>query len=1414
MPRHTHFDVALVLLCSLAATQRASGQVTQFPFVENFDTTVVNALPAGWSASGNRVPPSNDFTVAASLPRSSPNALLSTNATIAQWVATPLLDFGARLPDSILLYTRRSSTHTARVVVEASLDSGLTYPLLLGDSLVFTSADVYVRASRKIPDTLRTSPRSRIRWRVVPITSGPTATFRIDDVTITALSPFDLSLVALRFNPPRPIEGDSVTAIATVRNVGLAPADSFSVEFYADANRDSIPQPSEFLTRVHHLFPLAVSDSVDVTAALGQFGITDIPIIGKVVYTPDLSLANNQRIVALIVGYPPGSVVVNEIMYAPASPEPEWVELFNRRTDSVAIRGWLVSDANTTTKRLITQADLRIAPQSYVILTRDSGGVLEVHPNIPVRVINVSGFPTLNNTGDAVVIYDQRVLTMDSLTYAPGWGGNTGGRSLERMDPFGPSTAQSNWGSSRHASGSTPGIRNSLTRKDRDLLADTLWVSPLLPVVRDSLTVQAKVRNIGTQPAGPFSVLLYEDANGDSIAQPTELIATLQYGTLLPSLDSTAFSVRRYAGRQGVTVFIARVVYSPDEDSTNNTKLGGTTVGFPPGSVRLNEIMYAPAGEPEWIEVQNVIEDTVNIARWSLSNRFSTTKYTLGQESLVLAPDGRAVLTKDTVYLLQKHGVIPASLAQVSTLPTALFNNSGDAVVLFDRRNALMDSVFYSSSWGGTNGRSLERVSLLGQPQDSANWRGSTAPIGSTPGRKNSVTRKDHDLALSGIVFTPQVPVIRDSVEVTSKVLNKGLHPAAPFTVRQYHDRNRDSVAQQNELIASFDVTVPLLPDDSSSYSVRVYLDTAGEHRFISMVSYAGDEDTTDNRKVAGIQVGYPPGAVRVNEVMYAPQGGMPEWVELVNVSADTVDLRNWKLANRLPSRYTITSGAVRLPPDTFVVVTKDSALLRSAYAIHPARVIQAPSLPTFLWNNSGDAVVLVDDRNSVSDSVFYLPSWGGTGGKSLERIDLFSPSQDSLNWVSSLDSGGATPARPNAARMLDDDLAITDAFAADVRPDEPATIVLTVRNVGRNPSSPFILRLYDDRNADSTASADELFDEATFTQLIPSRTSVGIERGWISPPGGVRNLIATLAYTPDQRLANNTRIFRFKVGFAPLSMVINEIMYAPLSGEAEYVELVNVSEQSVNLMSWTMSDRPGTSGTRNVFSLSSKPLVVPSNGLFVIASDSSIHRRFPHLQSTPAVTILRQSSLSLNNDGDDIVLKDPLGEIIDSVAYLPSWHNPGVSDKTGRSLEKINPALGSNDDRNWSTCALPVGGTPGRQNSIYARSLPVRSKLSVTPNPFSPDADGRDDFTIIHYEIPLAVSTISVKIFDMKGRLVKRLANNEPAGSQGNIVWDGRDEEQQVCRIGIYIILFEASDPVGGIIESAKATVVLAKKL
>ncbi len=272
--------------------------------------------------------------------------------------------------------------------------------------------------------------------------------------------------------------------------------------------------------------------------------------------------------------------------------------------------------------------------------------------------------------------------------------------------------------------------------------------------------------------------------------------------------------------------------------------------------------------------------------------------------------------------------------------------------------------------------------------------------------------------------------------------------------------------------------------------------------------------------------------------------------------------------------------------------------------------------------------------------------------------------------------------------------------------------------------------------------------------------------------------------------------------------LVINEIMYDPGTDNSEFIEFLNLTSDTVNIGGWEVVDENG-----NNFKLSTIPLLVAGNSYFLLAADSLVISKY-NLDELTLKTIVGVSSLGLVNTGELILLKDVKGNVIDSVFYSDKWQNDNFGSTKNISLERINPNLGANDPSNWSSSVNSIGATPGKQNSIYTVNPNIESNISVSPNPFSPDNDGFEDFTIINYKLTQATSQVRIKIFDSRGRLLRTLENNQASGSSGSVIFDGIGDDGQVLRIGIYIIFLEAINEGTGVVETMKTVVVVARKL
>jgi hypothetical protein len=299
----------------------------------------------------------------------------------------------------------------------------------------------------------------------------------------------------------------------------------------------------------------------------------------------------------------------------------------------------------------------------------------------------------------------------------------------------------------------------------------------------------------------------------------------------------------------------------------------------------------------------------------------------------------------------------------------------------------------------------------------------------------------------------------------------------------------------------------------------------------------------------------------------------------------------------------------------------------------------------------------------------------------------------------------------------------------------------------------------------------------------------------------GKRTAVVDIILGGNERQGDTSYVGEMPPEHSESTLIINEIMYDPLTGHAEWVELFNPGSIGIDLCGWEISD----SDTSKKSVITEHGTIVPPSGYAVI-SERPIIYNYP---ASEGIFLTVEKFPRLNNDADAVVLFDPSGIVIDRVDYRNEW---GGGD--GYSLERINPRIAYQDNSNWTTSTAVEGATPGRENSVFMVKLPTEIMLSVSPNPFSPDGDGYEDEAIISYQLPMVTSYINLRIYDVRGRCIRILKTASASGSQGSVVWDGRDDEGRLARIGIYIIYFEGLDSMEGIVASAKSTVVLAGRL
>lgn len=156
--------------------------------------------------------------------------------------------------------------------------------------------------------------------------------------------------------------------------------------------------------------------------------------------------------------------------------------------------------------------------------------------------------------------------------------------------------------------------------------------------------------------------------------------------------------------------------------------------------------------------------------------------------------------------------------------------------------------------------------------------------------------------------------------------------------------------------------------------------------------------------------------------------------------------------------------------------------------------------------------------------------------------------------------------------------------------------------------------------------------------------------------------------------------------------VVINEMMADPSPPqqlpEAEYIEIYNRSTAPFQLRGWTISDGQRT-GTLPDY------ILLP--GTFAVLTGQAT-------ALAPWQPLGISDFPSLNNDGDRLVLRNEQGVLMDDVAYTNNWYRSSDKQDGGWSLERIDPDNHCDTQTNWTACEHDDGGTPGKQNSVWAQ--------------------------------------------------------------------------------------------------------------
>lgn len=523
------------------------------------------------------------------------------------------------------------------------------------------------------------------------------------------------------------------------------------------------------------------------------------------------------------------------------------------------------------------------------------------------------------------------------------------------------------------------------------------------------------------------------------------------------------------------------------------------------------------------------------------------------------------------------------------------------------------------------------------------------------------------------------------------------------------------------------------------------------------------------------------------------------EWIEIKNTSAFPVNLKGWKVHDLNGSSGPLADYT--LQPDSFLVICSSTALNALSVFGKTISVTNFPSL-----GNEGGLISIIDNNGKTMHAIQYSSEWykndlKKAGGWSLEMIDTKNPCSGISNWQASMDNSGGTPGRRNSVDGINNDSdspKLVNAFA-----DSPTTLAL----VFNEPLDSFRATLITNYNFDNGLIATSAIAVGPLFNKIDLTLNHPIAEGIIYTVNS-KNITDCSGNPIGEK---NSARFGIAQNADSLDLVINEILFNPFPSGVDYVELYNRSNKIIDLNKTYIANRNTSNIASSITQLSSVPFLLFPKDFILLTTDPEIVKS-QYITLNPEAFLKMKTMPSFSNEKGNVIVLNIHGAIIDEVNYSEKWHFPLLTNVKGVSLERIDYEAPSSKS-NFHSAATSAGyGTPGFQNSQYKMNEELPGEITVSPEIFSPDNDGYEDFATINYHFPTSGFVTNITIFDASGRAVRFLQKNALSGIKGYYRWDGMDDKNKKLPQGIYIIYTEIFNK-DGKKKQFKNTIVLARK-
>jgi hypothetical protein len=427
----------------------------------------------------------------------------------------------------------------------------------------------------------------------------------------------------------------------------------------------------------------------------------------------------------------------------------------------------------------------------------------------------------------------------------------------------------------------------------------------------------------------------------------------------------------------------------------------------------INEIFADPTPnvglpEVEFIEIYNRSNENFNLENYI----FSDASNDILLPNTILQSGEYAVICdiEDTI-LFSTFGKILG----VENFPS--LTNSGELLQLKNEKNELIDAVDYDISWYQDNnknegGWTLERI-FTNQPCSVGfeNWAASTMILGGTPCQINSIANIENDTEKPILIR-----VFPDSLNQIRLLFNEKLSQNTAENIANY--TLSENLTITNAILEFPNANTVLLTLNENLIGNKIYTIVI-ENTLQDCVN--NDFSTTENTVEFAIPTIIEPKDLLINEVLFNPQTGGYDFVEIYNNSDKVLNLSDLKIGSANDGLLDVIlpiENERLIFPKSYLVLSENIVDVQGRYETQTADNFIQTDLPTY--PDDEGAVVLVANGEIIDQfnytKGFHFELISDVNGVSLERIDFIAATQDENNWHSAASTiGFATPGYLNS---------------------------------------------------------------------------------------------------------------------------------------------------------------------------------------------------------------------------------------------------------------------------------------------------------------------------------------------------------------------------------------------------------------